>query len=256
MGLLSNLFKKDTAFFEQVCNIVDTYGTREWDEYGYDGSLPHEVVYSCGDVDKDISLSKIKVVGGIGNDYVFIRIKEYSAKIYGTSSYTPPANIQYIVDNYEKELANNRKKLDQSKLLQKEEKQRQKDATSRSQHIIKALNFLGEYADGYLRIGYTTEKKYENYIGYETIVVNRYVLLHKSNTVVYRIGENSESVDIYRPGKWEEYLMNVYNERYTRFKKKQELKKLEEELKKAQIEKTEKQKQLKYERERYLPIDE
>lgn len=123
-----------------------------------------------------------------------------------------------------------------------------RDAAERSKHVINAIAYIKEYEDNEIKVDVDWDSTFSSEDGTEYYVKRIDLIWKNKNAIVF--SENNyygQYVSVYRPGKWEEYLLKIY---------KTKLIEAENERKKRELkEKQEKQKQLKFERERYLPIN-
>ena len=246
--------RKETemSFFKKLCFIVDNYGAKDFEEY--DGKRPHTITYSYHNhnilIIKERNLDK--------NTYIIFRtyfrdnsknVEYYFSK---NDDIKPP---KYIIDFVDGIIVTENKKEEEQKekaLKAQEEHERIEDANIRSKHIIEATNSIRDYEDNYIKVitNYIDYYDYEigNYVKYVSDVT---VILNESNTTVFKkvmhdrlAVDDTYDVLIYRPGKWENIIMTIYN------RKKENLLKEKDNSENIKI------KQLEYERTRYLPIDE
>lgn len=222
--------------------------------------------YNSEDIEVKVKIAKPKEIKDLENSTVYGVLtrkpnESWECTWNNFSGEPMPTNIREKIKKqiqYEKDKIRQEKlKKEEQERLKIEEREKRfeemKEAASRSKHIIRAVNFLREYENDHIEVivdyGYT----YSSEDGEKPYVKSISVVLKKSDTLVFEeIGDYGEYVSVYRPGKWEEYLVNIYNREFALFQKRR---KMEEEKKRIR-EEEEKQKTLKFERERYLPIDE
>lgn len=283
MGLINNLIesynlekerKKNLEEIRQynikmkylIGNIVRKYGRVDIDEYNSIKIKSHLYEYKC-----DGEFKNLYLVGDISENNCYeawidyYNVRDGRTKIWkSTGNSKIPKDLEKYLINLPELLENERKeqelKMEEERKKLEEEKARILHYTEITKHLIKAVNYLGNYEDDIIKIVRSYGTTFSSDYGNEKYLqcIDLYSKVHKC-PVYHLIGDGSDGVTMYRheegENSWENHLMNVYtriyNERQKRLK--------EEELRKERIrkkrEETNRTLDLKREKERYMPLN-
>ena len=253
---------------EYLDYIIINYGYEVKGDFDYYGSRPHSEIHIYHD--DYINIERHSTVSTYGSK-TYRSDKRFSIAI---NKNLPPGNYAFIwtsgndmidddlfeyikdIPNKEKQKQEQANKIELQKKLELEKEQKKREielsimasAAKKCGHVIEAVKYLKDYEDNLIKIKVDLDYTFNSDHEREYYVKNIEIILKTKNAIVFReTNYSGQYVSVYRPGNWEKYLLTVY-----------ENKKKQDEIAKKQIEikeQREKQKVLKFERERYLPID-